>query len=485
MKQIARSYANDPEAEYVSRKLARAHFLDFITYTYPQYNPEDFHASICEHLEMVLQGDIERLMIIAPPQHGKSETTSVRFPPYWLSKHPDKPVMLCSYGASLANEKAGEARGILFSPAYNVLFPEIFKKAPRWSRKKLMPANPNTKIFSAGVRGPITGRGAGLGIIDDPVKGWQDAYSPGQRESVWQWWKTTFRTRIWEHGRIIIITTRWHEDDLAGRILNHSGEKWKVIRYPAMAESQEERDEYNKKYLPSAIGEPDLLGRRKSDPLAPQRFSMNALLALKQDIGPRAWSSEYQGTPKPVDGQMFKQEWVEIVDEFPRGGRMVRYWDKAGTEGGGAATAGLLMTRTKEGLYYIIDIVTGHWSAYQREQIIKDIAKRDEDTYGRVEIHIEIEPGSGGKESAANTIKNLAGFNIRADRPNASKVIRFEAFTRQAEAGNVKIVRSDKMWSYLDELLLFPNSTFKDQVDATSGAFKILSAGGWVRSASS
>ena len=116
-KAYARQYADNAEAEYASRILARNNFVDFITYTYPQYFPEPFHENLCENLESVLRGDTERLMIIAPPQHGKSETVSVRFPPFWLAKNPSLPVMVCSYGASLANEKVGNAKDLLYSDA--------------------------------------------------------------------------------------------------------------------------------------------------------------------------------------------------------------------------------------------------------------------------------------------------------------------------------------------------------------------------------
>jgi len=479
-KVFARQSVDDPEIEFTSRILARRNLIDFITYTYPQYVPELFHEDLCHNLELVLMGDTERLMIIAPPQHGKSESVSVRFPAFWLSKMPDKPVMICSYGASLANEKAGASKDLIYSREYYNLFPELFKESGKWSRRKYSLKNYNSKIYSAGVRGPITGKGAGLGIIDDPVKSWVEAYSPGHRDSVWEWYRTTFRTRIWEHGRIVLIMTRWHEDDLAGRILNQAGEKWKVLRYPALAETQEERDDYNRKYLPSAVGEPDPLGRKVAEPLAPNRYSFNALLSLKQDVGARAWGAEYQGTPKPIEGNMFKQEWLVVVDDAPREARYVRYWDKAHTEGGGAATCGLLMCRTKEGIFYIVDVITGHWSALNRERMIKQTAQRDEDTYNHVEVWIEVEP-AGGIESAKNTVANLAGLSVKMDRPSKSKEIRFEYFARQAEAGNVRIVRKDKMWSYIDELLLFPNSTFKDQVDATSGAFKALTSSGWAR----
>ena len=167
---------------------------------------------------------------------------------------------------------------------------------------------------------------------------------------------------------------------------------------------------------------------------------------------------------------MFKRFWFDTVDSVPPGARYIRYWDKAGTSDGGAETAGVLIAE-REGVYYIADAIHGQWAAAEREKVIKSTAQLD----GRnITIWIEQEPGSGGKESAEATIKNLTGFVVRADRPTGDKITRADPLAAQAEAGNVKIVKGQWNYYYLEQLTAFPNGKFKDLVDATSGAFNKL-----------
>lgn len=486
----ARKGSDDPELEFYSRELATKSLIDFTTYTYPQYRPEPFHTQLAANLESVLYGDIKRLMIFAPPQHGKSELVSVRFPAFFMAKKHNIPIILCSYGATLAWEKKASIEDILYGPDYFTLFPNMFRRSPRGRRsgRKYYIKYPNSRIYAAGVRGAITGRGGGLGIIDDPVKDWRDAYSQTVRDSTWNWWKGTFRSRIWANGRIIIVMTRWHEDDLAGRILNESGQKWTVIRYPAIAESEKERQENEEKYFGSArinhLYEGDPLDRKEGEALAPGRYPIESLLDIQHDIGPRAWTSEYQGVPRPLEGNLVQQQWIHLVDDFPRDEIViyVRYWDKAATEGGGAKTAGVLMGMTRQKTYYVIDVITGQWSVYQREEIIKRTAQKDKELYGKISTWIEMEPGSGGKESAVATIKNLAGYDIRAEKVRDSKPVRMEPASRQMEAGNIYILNKSWTWEFIDELLMWPHGTFKDQGDAFSGAFRKCTLTGWSRS---
>lgn len=480
-----------PEIEYLQRDLATRSLMDFTTYTYPEYWPEDFHIDLANHLERIIEGDIKKLLIIAPPQHGKSELTSVRLPAYWFSKHPELPVILCSYGATLAWEKRTRAMNIIYSQDYLNLFPKIFKPKPRWIRSPHthILKHQNSVIYSAGVRGAITGRGGGLGIIDDPVKDWLDAYSSNKRESTWQWWRGTFRSRIWADGRIILIMTRWHEDDLAGRILNDSGEKWTVVRYPALCEEPDERLSYNNKYLAQGlISDEDPLGRFTGDPLCPHKFPLNSLLDIKKDVGSRAWYAEYQGTPKPLEGFFIKQEWIHVVETYPIDDiiKYVRYWDKAATEAGGCKTAGVLLGATKQKTYYLINAVVGQWSPFQREEIIKQVCQEDNEKYTTsktiVETWFEHEGGSGGVDSAVASIKNLAGYHVRAEHPKGGKMARLEPCVVQMEAGNFFILQGKWTWEVVDELLMWPNGHFKDIGDALSGAFRKVVSGGWSRS---
>lgn len=251
--------------------------------------------------------------------------------------------------------------------------------------------------------------------------------------------------------------------------------EWVVIRYPAIAETQKERD-LNNAYLGLPIGQPDPLGREPGEPLSPLRFSIVGLREKETQVGARGWSTEYQGVPRPAEGDRFKRSWFKTVEKVPVIGQRVRYWDKAGTEGGqGAFTCGLLMCHA-DGKYYIEDVVRGRWSAGEREAIIRNTIVADAQKYGLtgVRTYIEQEPGSGGKESAEYTIRNNAGFVIQADRPSGDKDTRMEPFAVQAEALNVVLVVAHWNSAWLEEITAIPNSKYRDQGDAASGAFNKL-----------
>jgi len=444
--------------------------VDFTNYTFPQYIAEPAHELIAGTLDQVLAGEIKRLMIFAPPQHGKSELVSVRLPAFWLGRRPDDPIILTSYAASLAESKSRQARNLVESDEYQRLFhvgtPRDSRAVDMWNI-----ADRRGGLLAAGVGGPITGHGAMLGIIDDPFENWEQAQSQTYRDRVWDWWKSTFRTRIWEAGAIALVMSRWHEDDLAGRLIGDQGSEWTILRLPALAETQDERDDNNKRLgLPGGL--PDPLGRAPGEPLAPRRFSRAALDALRRDVGSLVWNAEYQSVPRAPEGNRFKRAWFEIVNAVPAGARRVRYWDKAGSEGKGKFTAGVLIAAGL-GRFYIEDVVRGQWSALGRETVIKQTAQLDQ-ARGHVEIWHEQEPGSGGKESAEATTRNLAGFIVHADRPTGDKDIRMEPLAAQSEAGNVKLVRGAWNQAWLEEICALPNGRYRDQADGTSGGFNKL-----------
>lgn len=455
--------------------MAHRELIEFTRWTYPQYVADPAHWLIAEHLEKVLTGQIKRLMIFAPPQHGKSELVSIRFPAFWLGHRPDDPVILASYGASLAERHSSEARAAVESQEYKAVFTETRTRQDSRSKQLWRIQDHRGGLLAAGVGGPITGHGAMLGIIDDPFENWRQAQSLTVRNHVWDWWKGTFRTRIWEDGAIILVMTRWHEDDLAGRLLSEQGDRWTLLRLPAIAETQQERDASNK-LLGLPTGEPDPLGRKPGEALCPQRFSREALIAIRFDVGSLVWYAEYVGVPRAPEGTKFKRAWFggKIVEAVPTEGRRVRYWDKGGTQGGGDYTTGLLMNE-HEGRFFVEDIVRGQWSDYERDKTIRQTAEMD----GRaVEVWLEQEPGSGGKDSTNATIRKLAGFNVHAHRPSGDKEVRAGPFAAQCEAGNVFLKRAHWNAQYISELAAFPNGTNDDQVDASSGAFNRLAPAG-------
>ena len=288
--------------------------------------------------------------------------------------------------------------------------------------------------------------------IDDQSRAREN--SPAYRERVWNWYRDDLYTRLEPGGAIILIMTRWHEDDLAGRILaSEDGPNWTVVSLPALAEDE------------------DPLGRAPGAALWPARFDEVDLERIRTVLGTQSFTALYQQRPTALEGGLFKRGWFDIVQAVPVQVRRVRYWDKAGTDSDGDYTAGVLIAMDGDGLYYVADVVRGQWSALERERIIRQTAELD----GRdVPIWVEQEPGSGGKESAQATIRALAGWTVRAERVTGDKLSRAQPFAAQCEARNVKLVRGAWNAAYLDELTMFPNGRHDDQVDASSGAFAKL-----------
>lgn len=463
----------------LARRNARAGLLDFTQYTYPQYVADPVHALIASTLDRVVAGELTRLMIFAPPQHGKSELTSVRLPAFWLGQRPDDPVILTSYGATLAESKSRQVRDILIGDEFRALFGDL---APVDEPVQLRPdsravarwqlAGHRGAMLAVGVGGPVTGHGAQLGIIDDPFENWEQASSQTHRDRVWDWYRGTFRTRIWEGGAIVLIMTRWHEDDLAGRLLREQGDEWHVLRLPALAETQEERD-YNDRRMGLVQGGVDPLGREPGEALAPRRYSATEMALIRRDVGSLVFAAEYQGAPTAAEGTLVKRAWLPIVQAIPAAvlGR-VRYWDKAASTAASAKfTAGVRVSYGADGIIYVEDVKRGQWSTGERRAVMRQTAQMDGI---EVVIGVEQEPGSSGLDSVQDDIRLLAGFAAFADRPSGDKDTRLLPFAAQAEAGNVRLLAGAWNEAFIDELTAIPNGRYRDQADAVAAGFNRL-----------
>jgi len=448
---------------------ARQRLIRFTRYTYPRYVVEPAHALMADTFDKVVTGELDRVMIFAPPQHGKSELASIRLPAFFLGRRKHEPIIITSYGASLAQHKSRFARDVVESAEYAELFPAIKVRQDVRARTHWEIVG-GTQVIAAGAGGALTGHGAKLGIVDDPFENWEQAQSEVIRNRVWDWWRGTFRTRIWENGAIVLIMTRWHQDDLAGRLLAQQADRWKVLRLPAMAETQEERDYHNAR-MNLLAGQVDPLGRNPGEPLCPIRFSLESLKAIRRDVGSLVWNAEYQGAPTLAEGNRFKRAWFSIVDAVPVGARRVRYWDLAATQGGGARTAGVLLAFA-DGIVYTEDVVYGQWSTGERNKVMRQTAEMDGPG---VEQVFEQEPGSSGVDAAKAIIQLLQGFRVYANRPTGSKDVRLEPYAAQAEAGNVKLKRGSWNAEYIEEMCSIPNGRFRDMGDGTSGAYNRLS----------
>lgn len=405
-------------------------------------------AYVRAQLERVTRGEINRLMLFMPPRHGKSEMVTVRYPVWRMERDPSLRVVVGAYSQTLANRFSRKSRRI--AKERLVLDPER-TAVEEWE------TTAGGTFRAIGVGAGITGQGGHLIIIDDPVKSREEANSEAYRERVWEWYTDDLYTRAEPDAAMILIMTRWHEDDLAGRILaSEDGPNWTVVSLPAEAE------------------EDDPLGRQPGAALCPARYDLPALAGIQRVLGASSYSALYQQRPTPAEGGMFKRHWFAIVGAAPRDAQRVRAWDKAGTEDDGDYTVGVLMVKDKAGVYYVEDVVRGQYSDLQRERIIQQTAEMDKAVYGNVTIWLEQEAGSGGKDSARLTTRGLAGHTVRSERPTGDKVTRAQPYAAQCEAENVKLVAGAWNAAYLNELMVFPNGKHDDQVDASSLAFTKL-----------
>ena len=263
-----------------------------------------------------------------------------------------------------------------------------------------------------------------------------------------------------DDGALLTIMTRWHVDDLLGRFIECCPNV-RVLRYPAIAEHDEQH-------------------RRAGEALFPELKPLDFLQERRKILTEASWEALYQQNPFVVGGGIFPIEKLKTLSLFDRAKvvNSVRYIDKAGTEDGGAWTAGVLIHSMNDGTYVIEHVFRGQWSALERERKIKFWADHDRASIpGSYEVWVEQEPGSGGKESAENTIRQLAGHAVYADRVTGKKEVRAEPFAAQVQGGNVKLVSGPWHADFFDELEAWPNGRYKDQVDACSGAFARLSRG--------
>ncbi len=206
---------------------ARRSLLAFTEFTNPLYARAGHHEQIAAKLEAVERGDIDRLMIFMPPRHGKSELASKRFPAWCLGRNPTRQIIAASYNSDLANDFGRNVRNIVAEPEFGQVFPGV-ALAPDSQAANRMNTNKGGAYVAAGVGTAVTGRGAHIALIDDPFKDREEADSERRRELVWDWYRSTLYTRLMPGGAIVLIQTRWHEDDLAGRLLEQERDQWEV-----------------------------------------------------------------------------------------------------------------------------------------------------------------------------------------------------------------------------------------------------------------
>ena len=420
----------------------------------------EHHRLILSKLFEVAQTPHGRMMIFCPPGSAKSTYASVVFPSFYLGSQPNKKIILASYGDSLAIKMGRRTRSIIKQPMYKALFNcELTKES---SAVQSFSLTNGSEYMSGGMLSGITGNRATGVIIDDPVKGREQANSIVIRDKTWDAYEEDLKTRLIPGGFIVIIQTRWHIDDLSGRILpdNWNGESgkilckdgnmWEVVSLQACCEVDN-----------------DPLGRKRGEYLWREWFDLKHWEQFKSNS--RMWQSLFQQLPTIAEGNFFKPDLIAITDAVPNNLQIVRAWDFAATANGGDYTVGVKLGYDKvTQLAYILDIVRGQFAPEEVEQVLKNTADKD----GRgVKILLPQDPGQAGKSQAKSFVKLLSSYSVLVSTVSGDKETRASPVAAQSNVGNVLMIRAGWNREFIEELRNFPNGKNDDQVDALSDCY--------------
>lgn len=437
------SWPLSPQAaaeELLARRAARNSLIDFTVYTKPDFDPADHHRLIASKLEAVERGEIKRLMVFMPPRHGKSELCSRRFPAWFMGRNPGKQIICSTYAQQFADDFGREVRNIIREPEYQNIYDVSVRAdssaAGRWHTSE------GGVFFAAGAGGAITGRGADIALIDDPVKNSDDADSERKRESIWHWYSSTLRTRLMPGGAIVVIMTRWHEDDLAGRLLekmSNGGEQWDILSLPAINE--------------------------QGKALWPKWYDLESLNQIKSTILPRYWFALYQQEPTTDEGDLFKRDWFSRYNPGEQPSNTHKYLssDFGVTKDGGDYTEfGIFDVDADSNIY-----ITDWWYGQETSDIWakKKISMCKEHSvltaFGETGvIRRAVEPLINAECKDQNHYPHIEWITRTGDKVAMSRV--FQGLCSQ---GKVYIPNTEWGDRLINQLTKFPNAKNDDAVD--------------------
>jgi predicted phage terminase large subunit-like protein len=382
----------------------------------------------------------KRIIVNMPPRHGKSELISKYFPFWYLGNNPDDNLILTSYNDGKAAEWGMVVRD--FIEDYGKEYFNLTLKKSSKAKKQFQFRGCDGGFQTAGVGGSITGKGADVLIIDDPIKDAKTALSKTERESIWEWYKGTAYTRLSPKGVIIIVMTRWHYDDLVGKILRNSTEDWEVIDFPAIATNE------------------DILGRKPGDALWPKQYSINALRTIQAEIGERWFSSEYQQEPIANEHVIFNPEWWLTYDDRTDFDMIYQVWDTAFKEGQqNDYSVSITFGINSKGIH-----ILNMWRGKLTYPKLK--AKM-------IELHSEykanrvfVEDSASGQALIPDIRQNHPDISIKGIE-SGNKVVRANLVSSIVEKGMVYLPK-DAHWktAFINELSQFPSAPNDDIVDA-------------------
>lgn len=440
---------------FVAAEMARQDLYFFARWMFKerrgfQWRRAPHHRLICDALMRVFSGQCKRLIINIPPRYSKTELAVVMFIAWCLGKVPDAEFIHTSYSATLAANNSAHVRDLVTHEAYREIFPALQlgdEAKAHWT------TTAGGVMYATGAAGTITGFGAGkmregFGgaiVIDDPHKA-DEARSDVIRKGVIDWFVNTLESRKNdpENTPIVLIMQRLHEEDLAGWLLaGGNGETWEHLCLSAWQDD--------------------------GSPLWPEKHSAEELRRMEQ-ASPYMFAGQYRQRPAPPDGAVFKPDQITIVDAVPSGAQWVRGWDFGSTTRGDW-TAGGKLGKLPDGRLIIGDMVRIQSGPDDRDRALKNTAIADG---AQVRQSLPQDPGQAGKTQVLDLTKKLEGFSVHTSPETGDKITRAEPLASQINVGNVLMLRGPWNKALTDEMRLFPNGKWDDQVDGLSRAYALL-----------
>lgn len=410
------------------------------------YQLAQHHELIANKLQSTISTPNYNLVICMPPGHAKSRYASILFPSYYLGSNAGKSVVMASHTAELSAKWGRACKRIIGDPKYNYML-EVALNTDSKSSDRFDLSNAS-EYFACGVGGGVTGQRADLGIIDDPVRSKEDADSERIRDKTWDWYLNDFRTRLKPGASQVVIMTRWHEDDLVGRILSSSDKNnWDVLILPAIAEAN------------------DQMGRKVGDPLWPDYIPIEMLESIRNTTNPKTWSSLYQQNPTIETGDYFKRDWIKKVNRIPHGLNIYGASDYAVSAGRGDFTVHVIIGHDdKNDDIYVIDI----WREQEESNVwvekFLDLADKHKTLVWAEEqgqILKSLDPFIRKEMDTRKQFVYREQFTSAVD-----KTVRARSFQAYMAQGKVYILNADWTPALERELLAFPSGKHDDQVDA-------------------
>lgn len=461
-----------------TRLEAPQRLASFLCYANPKYQAEWFHIVIADYCQQLFEGKIKKLMLFMPPQHGKSEIVSRNFPAWALGRNPDLKIVGTSYAADLANGFSSSIQRTIDSQEYQRIFPGTYL-----SRSITQRNNPDAAAYgykrnidyfevvghsgfykAVGVGGGLTGTPVDIAIIDDPVKDATEAYSATYRERVWNWYNTVLSTRLHNDSKQLFIMTRWHEDDLAGRLLKAEPEEWTVVVIPAICEQEHDGALQSKRHV--------------GDALWPNKHSLTKLQKQKKRA-PREFSALYQQRPTIEGGNIVKRDWFRKISLAEFNALRFRepmhfYLDTAYNkkkQNTDNDPSGILAACRINQYIYLYD-AQQVWK--EMPDLLRFLPEYIATHCGNKESMLHVEPKANGV-SVVQMLRDTSTLNVReTPTPTDDKEVRLKVVSPRIECGRVFIVDGSWNEDFLNEVCAFPAAPHDEFVDILGYAINDL-----------